>query len=106
MIWIAPSEKDTGTAALEKRLRDAAEQAVPALSSRLKSQEYFAPVLGLIFLRFTEVRFAAQRAKLGNTSASSRPRSPVAKQIHTLQRQIHCFRRTRDLLLPRLLSGH
>ena len=23
----------------------------------------------------------------------------------TVTRQIHCFRRTRDLLLPRLLSG-
>jgi hypothetical protein len=26
MHWIAPSEKDTATAALEKRLRDAADQ--------------------------------------------------------------------------------
>jgi type I restriction enzyme S subunit len=29
----------------------------------------------------------------------------MAEQIHTLQRQIHNLRRTRDLLLPRLLSG-
>ena len=29
----------------------------------------------------------------------------TAEQILTLQRQIHCFRQTRDLLLPRLLSG-
>ena len=30
---------------------------------------------------------------------------PMAEHIHTLQRQIHNLRRTRDLLLPRLLSG-
>ncbi len=30
MHWIAPSEKDTATATLEKRLWDAAKQAVPA----------------------------------------------------------------------------
>jgi len=30
---------------------------------------------------------------------------PIAEQIHTLQRQNQNLRRTRDLLLPRLLSG-
>jgi type I restriction enzyme S subunit len=30
---------------------------------------------------------------------------PMAEEIHTLQRQIPNLRRTRDLLLPRLLSG-
>jgi type I restriction enzyme S subunit len=30
---------------------------------------------------------------------------PITEQIHTLQRQIKNLRRTRDLLLPRLLSG-
>ncbi|WP_165498785.1 restriction endonuclease subunit S [Chlorobium sp. N1] len=30
---------------------------------------------------------------------------PIAEEIHTLQRQIQNLRRTRDLLLPRLLSG-
>jgi type I restriction enzyme S subunit len=29
----------------------------------------------------------------------------LAEQIHTLQQQIQKLRRTRDLLLPRLLSG-
>jgi type I restriction enzyme M protein len=70
MIWIAPSEKDTDTAALEKRLWDAADQF--RANSGLKSQEYSAPVLGLIFLRFAEVRFAAQRARLEKVAASSR----------------------------------
>src|ERR1041385_7335103 len=75
MIWIAPSEKDTENAALEKRLWDAADQF--RANSGLKSQEYSAPVLGLIFLRFAEVRFAAQHAKLEKTAASSRRGSRV-----------------------------
>ena len=62
MLWIAPSEKDTDNAALEKRLWDAAEQAVPA--PHLAKTEYNVArpegLLGLIFLRFAEVRFAAQ----------------------------------------------
>ena len=75
MIWIAPSEKDTANAALEKRLWDAADQF--RANSGLKFQEYSAPVLGLIFLRFAEVRFAAQRAKLEKASASARRGSRV-----------------------------
>jgi type I restriction enzyme M protein len=75
MQWIAPSEKDSDNAALEKRLWDAADQF--RANSGLKAQEYSAPVLGLIFLRFAEVRFAAQRAKLEKASASSRRGSRV-----------------------------
>ena len=52
MHWIAPSEKDTGNGTLEKRLWDAADQF--CANSGLKSQEYSAPVLGLIFPRFAE----------------------------------------------------
>ena len=70
MHWIAPSEKDTANAALEKRLWDAADQF--RANSGLKAQEYSAPVLGLIFLRFAEVRFAAQRARLEKADTSSR----------------------------------
>jgi len=75
MIWIAPSEKDADSAALEKRLWDDADQF--RANSGFKSQEYSAPVLGLIFLRFAEVRFAAQRAKLEKASASARRGSRV-----------------------------
>src|SRR3974377_396747 len=70
MHWIAASEKDTATETLERRLWDAADQF--RANSGLKSQEYSAPVLGLIFLRFAEVRFAGQRAKLEKAGASSR----------------------------------
>ena len=70
MHWIAPSEKDTAAVTLEKRLWDAADQF--RANSGLKAQEYSPPVLGLIFLRFADVRFAAQRAKLEKGGASSR----------------------------------
>ena len=75
MQWIAPSEKDPGTATLEKHLWDAADQF--RANSGLKAQEYSAPVLGLIFLRFADVRFAVQRTKLEKTGASSRRGSRV-----------------------------
>jgi type I restriction enzyme M protein len=75
MHWIASSEKDRVTGTLEKRLWDAADQF--RANSGLKSQEYSAPVLGLIFLRFAEVRFAAQRLRLEGTGASSRRGSRV-----------------------------
>ncbi len=83
MHWIAPSEKDTATDTLEKRLWDAADQF--RANSGLKSQEYSAPVLGLIFLRFTEVRFAAQRVMLELPSASGRGagRHVRAARCHT-----------------------
>lgn len=70
MQWIAPAEKDTATDTLEKRLWDAADQF--RANSGLKPQEYSGPILGLIFLRFAEVRFLAQQAKLEKSVASLR----------------------------------
>jgi type I restriction enzyme M protein len=70
MHCIAPSEKDAANGALEKRLWDAADQL--RANSGLKAQEYSGPILGLIFLKFAEVRFAAQHAKLEKAGASSR----------------------------------
>jgi type I restriction enzyme M protein len=75
MQWIAPTEKDAGSTSLEKRLWDAADQF--RANSGLKAQEYSGPILGLIFLRFAEVRFAAQRAKLATVGASARRGSRV-----------------------------
>ncbi|MGH8759340.1 MAG: type I restriction-modification system subunit M, partial [Burkholderiales bacterium] len=75
MLWVAPSEKDTATDTLERRLWDAADQL--RANSGLTSAQYSTPVLGLIFLRFADVRFAKQRAELGKESASSRRGSRV-----------------------------
>ncbi len=75
MHWIAPSEKDAATTTLEKRLWDAADQF--RANSGLKAQEYSGPILGLIFLRFAEVRFAVLRQKLEQAAASARLGSRV-----------------------------
>ncbi len=75
MHWIAPSEKDAATTSLEKRLWDAADQF--RANSGLKAQEYSGPILGLIFLRFAEVRFTLQLDKLSVAGASSRRGSRV-----------------------------
>ena len=70
MHWIAPSQKDNDNHALEKRLWAAADQF--RANSGLTSAQYSAPVLGLIFLRFAEARFAKRRAALDKTGGSSR----------------------------------
>ena len=75
MHWIAPTEKNAASTTLEKRLWDAADQF--RANSGLKAQEYSGPILGLIFLRFAEVRFAVQRRKLDEAGASSRRGSRV-----------------------------
>jgi type I restriction enzyme M protein len=75
MRWIAPSEKDAASATLEKRLWDAADQF--RANSGLKAQEYSGPILGLIFLRFAEARFAALRNKLEAAGSSLRRGSRV-----------------------------
>ncbi len=73
MKWIAPTERDQASSTLEKRLWDAADQF--RANSGLKAAEYSTPVLGLIFLRFADARFAAQRAKLEAASAGASSRS-------------------------------
>lgn len=75
MQWIAPSEKDAGSETLESRLWAAADQL--RANSGLTSAQYSPPVLGLIFLRFAEVRFSARRAVLEKQAASSRRGSRV-----------------------------
>jgi type I restriction enzyme M protein len=75
MQWIAPSEKDTATSTLEKSLWDAADQF--RANSGLSAAQYAQPILGLIFLRFAEVRFTVQYAKLEKTLSSSRRGSRI-----------------------------
>ncbi len=75
MNWTATPEKDTASATLEKSLWDAADQF--RANSGLKAQEYSGPILGLLFLRFAEVRFSAQRARLEKAGSSSRRGSRI-----------------------------
>jgi type I restriction enzyme M protein len=75
MQWIAPSEKDNGNETLENRLWAAADQL--RANSGLTSAQYSQPVLGLIFLRFAEVRFLAQRGVLEKQTGGGRRGSRV-----------------------------
>lgn len=70
MKWIAPTAKDSDSATLETSLWAAADQF--RANSGLKAQEYSGPILGIIFLRFAEVRFAHKRALLTPPSTSGR----------------------------------
>src|SRR5438094_1766875 len=70
MQWIAPSAKDSATETLEKRLWEAADQM--RANSGLNPQQYSGPVLGLIFLRFAEVRFAKRHAILQKEASGNR----------------------------------
>lgn len=62
MHWIATAARDTATATLEKRLWAAADEF--RANSGLTAAQYSQPVLGLIFLRFADAKFAARRAVL------------------------------------------
>jgi hypothetical protein len=100
MIWVAPSEKDIATDMLEKRLSAAADQF--HANSGLRAAQYSQAVLGLIFLGFAGVRSAKQRAKLERSFAVVALSFRLIDRLHL---QIQNIRRTRDLLLARLLSG-
>ena len=75
MKWVERAEEDSAAASLEKRLWAAADQL--RANSGLKAQEYSSPILGLIFLRFAEVRFEQQRAKLAEDEGTSRRASRI-----------------------------
>lgn len=60
MPYVAPSETDAGEAKAKRQFR---------ANSGLRSQKYSGPILGIILLRFAEVREALQRAKLENAFA-------------------------------------
>lgn len=70
MKWIEPPAKDAGIETLEKKLWEGADDL--RANSGLKSQEYSTPVLGLIFLRFADARFALRRAALEKAATGRR----------------------------------
>lgn len=74
MKWIEPPEKGSALKELEDRLWKAADQL--RANSNLTAGQYSQPVLGLIFLRFADTRFMAQRAKLDKAASSGRRAVP------------------------------
>jgi type I restriction enzyme M protein len=75
MHWTEPATSDDSHAALEKTLWDAANQLWAGAS--LKPSEYSPTVLGLIFLRYADVRFAAVEKDLKPQSGSRRKIGPT-----------------------------
>src|SRR5688572_12002285 len=65
------------TTEIEKRLWDAADEL--RANSKLKSSEYSVPVLGLIFLRYADHKFATAEETLHATSQPTSPRRQVSK---------------------------
>lgn len=70
MHWTEPATADDSHAALEKKLWDAANMLWAGAD--LKPSEYSPTVLGLIFLRYADVRFAAVEKDLKPQAASRR----------------------------------
>ncbi len=60
----------TNTTDVEKRLWDAADEL--RANSKLKSSEYSVPVLGLIFLRYADAKFAAAEKELAGKGTGRR----------------------------------
>lgn len=73
MHWTAPATSEDSHAELEKKLWDAANQLWSGAD--LKPSEYSPTVLGLIFLRYADVRFAAVKDEIGGDRSPSGPTS-------------------------------
>jgi type I restriction enzyme M protein len=75
MHWTEPATSDDSHAELEKKLWDAANQLWAGAS--LKPSEYSPTVLGLIFLRYADVRFASVENDLKPQAGSRRKIGPT-----------------------------
>jgi type I restriction enzyme M protein len=75
MHWTEPATADDSHAELEKKLWDAANQLWAGAS--LKPSEYSPTVLGLIFLRYADVRFASVEKDLKPQAGSRRKIGPT-----------------------------
>ena len=73
MHWTEPATADDSHAALEKKLWDAANMLWAGAD--LKPSEYSPTVLGLIFLRYADVRFTAVGAEMGRDRPPGGPTS-------------------------------
>ena len=62
---------------VEKRLWDVADQL--RANSRLKSSQYSVPVLGLIFLRFADYKFAIAKKEIEKQSQKIKSRIGISK---------------------------
>ena len=75
MHWTEPATADDSHAELEKKLWDAANQLWAGAD--LKPSEYSPTVLGLIFLRYADVRFVAVKEEIQLQAGSRRTIGPT-----------------------------
>ncbi len=87
---------------LEKRLWAAADEL--RANSKLKASEYSIPVLGLIFLRYADVKFAEAEKQIDRQS-SSRRRSTSDKERYQAEGVLYLPREARFGSLQRLPEG-
>ena len=112
MHWTEPATADDSHAALEKKLWFAANQLWS--NAALKPSEYSPTVLGLIFLRYADVRFAAVEAEMKPLAGSRRKISPtdfdtaganVGQEINKAMRTIEKLPKSYHILESRTLAS-
>jgi type I restriction enzyme M protein len=88
---------------LERRLWDAADEL--RANSKLKASEYSVPVLGLIFLKFADNRFAAVQQELKAKAAKSKRRRKTVSKTDYLARCVYLPKKARFQTLLDLPEG-
>ena len=91
LIWLPQTAKahmPANTTELEKRLWGAADEL--RANSKLKSSEYSVPVLGLIFLRYADHKFAKAKEKFASQGTGRRT---IGKADYQAQAFSSCQRR-------------
>ena len=78
---------------MERRLWDAADEL--RANSKLKASEYSVPVLGLIFLKFADNRFAAVQQELKAAAAKSKRRRKTVSKTDYLARCVYLPKKAR-----------
>ena len=97
----------TTLAELERHLWNAADEL--RANSRLKSSEYSVPVLGLIFLRYADVKFEAAKQRLEPTSSDGTPtrrRRAIGKEDYQAEGVLYLPEGARFSVLLDLPEGH
>lgn len=90
--------------AIEKRLWSAAETL--RANSNYASNEYFLPVMGLVFLRHAYSRFLGVRdAIVTNQPTRGGKTRPLTKEDFSQKSVIFLQPKAHDLLLPKLMNG-
>ncbi len=88
---------------IEKRLWDTADQL--RANSKLKSSEYAAPVLGLIFLRYADYKFGIAQKELGGSAGPEDRRRGVGKADYQAKGVLYIPEEARYSHLLRLPEG-